>query len=291
MILLLIVFLSTLAPLAACKKELPTAKARIPAQKRPGFAVEVKGVPGARMVWIPPGVFLMGSPKSEAAREANEDPRTRVRLTRGFWLWRTELTQKQFARVMGYNPSKYRGCGPSCPVERINWHEAAACCNSLSRLAGLERCFDCRGKGPTVNCRLRSPYRKNGARGYYRCRGFGMPTEAEWEYAARAGTTGDRYGPLDEIAWHRTSGVRSNPTGRKRPNAWGLHDIIGNVYEWCWDWYHPRYPGGTVTDPVGPPKGTARVRRGAGSDRAAQRGGHTPLGGYDGLGMRPCRTG
>ena len=233
----------------------------------------------------------MGAPRDEPAREANEDPRTRVRLSRGFWFWRTEVTQREFARIMGYNPSRHKKCGPTCPVEQINWHEAAACCNALSRLAGVERCFTCRGKGPAVVCSLGARFRKAGGRGYCRCRGFRLPTEAEWEYAARAGTTGARYGPLEEIAWHRNSGVKSNPVALKRPNAWGLYDIIGNVYEWCWDWYRPRYPGGTVTDPVGPPGGTQRVRRGAGSDRAAQRGGHEPGGGYDGLGLRPVRSG
>ena len=131
--------------------------------------------------------------------------------------------------MMGTNPSEFSGCG-RCPVEMVSWNDAQEFVGRLNGRAGGSR--------------------------------YRLPTEAEWEYAARAGTTGDRYGNLDAIAWYRgTNGDRTHPVGQKAPNAWGLHDMLGNVWEWVQDWYG-RYPGGTVTDPRGPGSGSRRGRRG-----------------------------
>ena len=156
---------------------------------------------------------------------------TQVRISRGFWLGQHEVTQSEWQGVMGTNPSEFSGCG-QCPVERVSWNDAQEFIRSLNGRFGGNR--------------------------------YRLPTEAEWEYAARAGTTGDRYGNLDAIAWYRdNSGGRTHPVGQKAPNAWGLHDMLGNVWEWVADWYGG-YPGGAVTDPRGPVSGSDRVDRGGG---------------------------
>ena len=154
---------------------------------------------------------------------------TRVRISRGFWLGKHEVTQSEWQAVMGTNPSAFSGCG-RCPVERVSWDDAQGFIRQLNGRAGGSR--------------------------------YRLPTEAEWEYAARAGTSGDRYGNLDVIAWYQdNSGHRTQAVGRKAPNAWGLHDMLGNVREWVQDWYGG-YPGGSATDPRGPGSGSSRVFRG-----------------------------
>ena len=128
------------------------------------------------------------------------------------------------------------------------------------------------------------------------CPGFRLPTEAEWEYACRAGTTGARYGNLDDVAWYSSnSGSTTHPVRQKQPNAWGLYDTLGNVWEWCWDWFGA-YPSGVVTDPVDAGSGSRRVHRGgswrdgAQVARAAYRSGWTPDYRYGTLGFRLARS-
>ena len=193
-----------------------------------------EGPGGMEFVWIPAGEFRMGSTSAEA--DSDEQPVTQVRISQGFWLGKYEVTQAEWQAVMGSNPSGFSGCG-RCPVERVSWEDAQAFTRTLNTQAG------------------RAVYR--------------LPTEAEWEYAARAGTTGDRYGTVDAIAWYyENSGDRTHPVGGKTPNAWGLHDMLGNAWEWVDDWYGD-YPGGVVTDPTGPGSGSGRVNRGCGwSDSA-----------------------
>ena len=297
--------------------------------KRAGQVSSVPGLSGAKTVWIPPGSFTMGSPKSEPGRDRTEGPQTRVRLTRGFWLWRTEVTQGQFERLMGYNPSKFKLCGSNCPVEQVSWHESAAFCNALSRKLRLPRCFSCSGRGRTVKCRRSSRY---SGKTYLTCRGYRLPTEAEWERAARAGTStalytgkitirGRHNAPeLDKIGWYGgNSGVRyrggydcsrwkqkhhassrcgTHPVAAKLANRWGLFDMIGNVWEWTATRWRRRHPGGSVTDPVGPSTGSVRVFRGgswsnyARNCRAAFRAWSRPSSrGGDFLGFRPLRSG
>ena len=186
---------------------------------------------GMEFMWIPPGGFLMGSPEDEEGHRVDE-LRHEVRISEGFWMEKYEVTQGEWESVMGANPSRFSDCGPKCPVEHVSWFDMD---EFIQRLNGRES-----GKG-------------------YRYR---PPTEAEWEYAARAGTTGARYGELHSIAWYRdNSGSETHPVGRKRANAWGLHDMLGNVWEWTGDWYD-RYPSGSVTDPQGPSTGSYRVIRG-----------------------------
>ena len=191
----------------------------------PPRAGESRMFDGMEFVQILAGEFRMGSTSSEAT--LREQPVTQVRISRGFWLGKHEVTQSEWQGVMGTNPSRFSGCG-QCPVETVSWNDAQ---DFISRLNG----------------------RAGGNR-------YRLPTEAEWEYAARAGTTGDRYGNLDAIAWHDgNSGDRTHPVGQKAPNAWGFHDMLGNVWEWVADWYD-NYPGGVVANPRGP--GSGRVIRG-----------------------------
>ena len=216
---------------------------------------------GMEFVWVPPGEFRMGSTSSEAY--IDEQPVTQVRISRGFWLGKYEVTQSEWHGVMGSNPSRNSGCG-RCPVDQVSWEDARDFIRRLNRREGRE---------------------------VYR-----LPTEAEWEYAARAGATEDRYGDPDAIAWHAgNSGERTHPVGEKAPNAWGLHDMLGNLYEWVHG-RTGRYPGGTVTDPREPGSGPFRVIRGGGwfcdarCVRAPARS-HSSLGSRTyGVGFRLLRT-
>ena len=212
-------------------------------------AAQKSPIAGMEFVRVPAGEFLMGSTSEEA--DSDEQPVTRVRISRAFELGKHEVTQAEWEAVMGSNPSSFDECGGDCPVERVSWDDVQEFIGRLNTLEGEAR--------------------------------YRLPTEAEWEYAARAGTGGDRYGEdLDAIAWHRgNSGGGTHPVGQKAPNAWGLHDMLGNVWEWVQDWYGP-YPGGSVTDPQGPAAGSARVSRGgswlsgARNCRASIRDGITP---------------
>jgi formylglycine-generating enzyme required for sulfatase activity len=185
----------------------------------------------------------MGSPDNEIGRDWDEGPQTQVTLTQGFWMGRHEVTQAEFSLVMQTNPSRFLGL-PEQPVEQITWAEAVEFC---ARVTDLERQ---RGQLPA---------------GYV----YRLPTEAEWEYAARAGSTtrfsfGDDpgYSDLVEHAWAlRNAFFSTHPVGRRLPSPWGLYDLYGNVAEWCSDWYGD-YPGGGLTDPAGPADGDNRVIRG-----------------------------
>ncbi len=217
----------------------------------------------ALLVWINAGTFTMGSPASEKDRYDWEGPQTVVTLTRGFWMSKYETTQAEYQSVMGSNPSSFTG-DPQRPVEQVTWSDATNYCAKLTereRLAG----------------RLPAGY-------VYR-----LPMEAEWGYACRAGTTtrfsyGDdlSYTSLGDYAWYDSnSGGTTHPVGKKLPNAWGLYDMYGNVWEWCQDWYGT-YPGGSVTDPRGPSTGSDRVIRGGcwvhdgGNGRTARRFNFSP---------------
>ena len=254
---------------------------------------------------IPAGCFMMGSPDDEFGRESigMREPQHEVSLTRDFEIQSTEVTQEQFEAVMGYNPSHFASC-PACPVEMVNWHEAAAFCNTLSTTAGLSRCYECWGGSDEVNCTPTARYANP-----YDCPGYRLPTEAEWEYAVRSGDTMATYnGELDvsgcvpspvlaPIAWYcGNSDSTPHPVGDLDPNAWGLYDMLGSVFEWCHDWYRA-YPSGSLTDPWGPLTGSERILRGgswryhAQRVRAADRGRGTSVhAGWDHIGFRPART-
>ena len=189
------------------------------------------GPESMEFVRIEAGYFEMGSPEGEAGRYDDERAHD-VRISRPFYLGKYEVTQGEWEAVMGSNPSGFKECGARCPVERVSWEDVQ---EFIRRLNELES-----------------------GRGYE----YRLPTEAEWEYAARAGTTGARYGELGEIAWYdANSGGSTQPVGQKGANGWGLHDMLGNVWEWVGDWYG-EYPSGAVTDPRGPSMGSRRVGRG-----------------------------
>jgi formylglycine-generating enzyme required for sulfatase activity len=256
-------------------------------------------VPG-EWVTVRAGTFTMGSPEDELGRYGFETQHE-VTLTGDFEIQTTEVTQAQFEEIILYNPSSFSRCS-DCPVESMSWYEATAYCNALSDLASLDRCYDCTGSGESVVCRPTESYLSP-----YDCPGYRLPTEAEWEYAARAGTTTATYNgnlisticsrELDSIAWYScNSDDMTHSVGRLAPNNWGLYDMLGNVEEWCHDRWDD-YPGGSETDPWGPRAGSHRVTRGGAwlhdSDflRAASRGGfRSDLRYRDDLGFRPVRT-
>ena len=198
------------------------------------------------MVRINGGTFLRGSPPGESGRSANEGPQHRVNVS-SFYIGRFPVTQAEFERVMGTNPSQFRG--PNLPVENINWFDAIAFANAKSKIAGLTPAYTVSGTNVTWN---------RAANGYR------LPTEAEWEFASRAGTQTPFHSgnTIGMAGWHSgNSGGRTRPVGERQPNAWGLYDMHGNVLEWSWDWYGP-YSSAELTDPQGPATGTRRVYRG-----------------------------
>jgi formylglycine-generating enzyme required for sulfatase activity len=227
-------------------------------------------------VAVEPGSFEMGSPDDEFYR-GRDELLHEVTLTQAFWLQTTEVTQRQWQAVMGTNPSQFKAFGPDHPVENVSWEDAVAYLNRLSDMEGRERCYE---GSDFVGLQ---------------CSGYRLPTEAEWEYAARAEIPEARYGDLDAIAWHRGNAEgRPQPVGGLEANPWGFHDMLGNVWEWVQDW-HGDYADGE-SDPTGPPDGTHRVARGgswildAGGIRAARRGRYMPNYRYGTLGFRAARS-
>ncbi len=230
---------------------------------------------GMHFVYIPPGSYLMGSPSDEAGRTIDEEQH-KVTLTHGYYVQTTEVTQKQWKAVMGSLPRHIRKCSEECPVERLSWEDAQTFIRKLNKLEGGN---------------------------YYR-----LPTEAEWEYAARAGSItafangeitnaacGDT--KMSDIGWYcgNSKSYPHHPVAQKEPNSWGIYDMHGSVWEWCSDWYGP-YPQGSVTDPSGPPEGIERVIRGGGlgdnarSCRSANRLSQASDMIIDNIGMRLVRS-
>jgi formylglycine-generating enzyme required for sulfatase activity len=267
------------------------------------------GRPPAPGTWvtIASGSFLMGSPSGELCREQGgvKETEHQVILTRSFELLSTEVTQAQFQKVMGTAPSNFTPCGADCPVERVNWHEAVAYCNQLSKIAGLEQCYTCYGASTDSTCSAAASYR--GA-SVYDCPGYRLPTEAEWEYAYRAGSKTPLYNgtgvkscaadsAVDAVGWYKSNSLGStHPVAGKQPNAWSLYDMPGNVWEWCNDFYQQDLGMWTVTDPVGATVDSTRVLRGgsffdpAGDMRAANRFGYNPSTRNLNIGFRCART-
>ena len=202
---------------------------------------KVRGPEGVRVWTVPdldlqmmpirPGTFALGSEKGNSI----ERPVTQVTITGPYWLGRNEVTQSQFEAIMKRNPATFKG--KDRPVEQVSWDDAMEFCRKLTE---RERAT---GALPA---------------GY----AYTLPTEAQWEYACRAGTTADHAGSLEDMGWYdANSAKQTHPVGEKQPNAWGLCDMHGNVWEWCRDWYGS-YPGGSVQDYTGPASGTTRVFRG-----------------------------
>jgi sulfatase modifying factor 1 len=229
----------------------PTPKAVIIKAPKEGIAFQVLEL-SLPMLWCPPGTFLMGSPENEGSRDFDEALRE-VTLTQGFWLGKHEITQSQWEKIMGDNPSYFKGQG--LPVEKMSWDRAKTFCKKLTEQelkAG----------------RLTQDW------------AYQLPTEAHWEYACRAGSkTAWSFGnspaemPKNANFSDKSSKIQGNdidyddgfeytaPVGSFPPNAWGFHDMHGNVFEWCSDWYEKPLPI-PVRDPVGPTTGKEKVFRG-----------------------------
>jgi formylglycine-generating enzyme required for sulfatase activity len=188
-------------------------------QRQPPLAPRLTNSIGMEFVQIPAGTFLMGSPDSDREAEADEKPAHRVAISKPFYLGKYPVTQLQWETVMDYNPSKFKR--PSCPVESVSWYDVHDFLRILNEQEGS---------------------------GNYR-----LPTEAEWEYACRAGTETSRYHPdINAIAWYEGDSIRGpQRVGQKVPNAWGLYDMLGNVFEWCHDGER-KYTTDAVVDPIEP---------------------------------------
>ncbi len=194
-------------------------------QTQPKF---VASAPEIEMVKIPSGSFMMGSENGSK----DEKPAHRVNISKSFYMGKYEVTQAQWKSVMGNNPSSASNCGGNCPVNIVSWDDVQG---FIRKLNDLQKKYKYR-----------------------------LPTEAEWEYACRAGTTGDYAGDLDSMAWYfLNAGGETHPVGQKSPNDFGLYDMHGNVAEWCEDRYG-NYSSETVTDPTGAAEGSFRVYRGGG---------------------------
>jgi formylglycine-generating enzyme required for sulfatase activity len=204
------------------------------------IGIDLGGGVKLEMVLIPAGDFLMGSPESDADATPHEKPQHRVRITKPFYLGKYPVTQEQWETIMANNPSRYKGL--QNPVEQVSWEDCQQFLNKLNAKSG-----------------------PGAAK-------FQLPTEAQWEYACRAGSTGkycfgDHESRLGDYAWYNQANsharATTHPVGRKKPNAWGLYDVHGNISEWCADWYEEAYyRESPPQDPQGPTTGSGRVLRG-----------------------------
>jgi formylglycine-generating enzyme required for sulfatase activity/ankyrin repeat protein len=239
----------------------PTARAQTKAEsnqaERRAGEVWREPLTGMEFVWIPTGEFMMGSNEEMD----DEQPAHRVRID-GFWMGKYEVTQGQWKIVMHGNPATFNK-GDDYPVETVDWDDTQGFIEALSAGSGIR---------------------------------FRLPTEAEWEYACKAGKLDQDYGDLGDVAWfNENSNDMTHPVGQKKPNAWGLYDMLGNVWEWCQDWYGGYNPF-LRANPTGPESGSSRVIRGGSWSvlfplvRSVNRGSNTPTDRGDYLGFRLAIT-
>ncbi|MCL1992236.1 MAG: formylglycine-generating enzyme family protein [Spirochaetes bacterium] len=278
---------------------------------------------GIKTVWIPAGAFTMGSPADEIGRwDDRESPQRQITISGGFWMSVYPVTQEEWERVMGGNPSRFSGgflaklaAGETQgrrPVEYVSWYDALVFANRLSIMEGLSPVYsvkggtdpDAWGRVPKGGTFLRNDAVWDAAQVVPGSNGWRLPTEAQWEYAARAGTTTafsngtqdwNDAASLDGIGWfYFNGGAMTHAVGLKQPNGWGLYDVHGNVWEWVWDWF-AEYPVQAQADPAGASSGSVRVIRGGswyGSARLARSANRfivNPFLRIDNLGLRLVR--
>jgi formylglycine-generating enzyme required for sulfatase activity len=258
-------------------------------------------------VFIQGGTFIMGSPEDEPRRSFSETQRQV--MVNSFYLGKCEVTQKEWRQVMGNNPSRFKGDG--LPVEMVKWYDAIEYCNALSMKEGLSPAYriekdavDLANSSQTDTEKWTITWDRN-------ANGYRLPTEAEWEYACRAGTitpfstgdiiTTDQANYDGEFPYtNNTEGIYRGQTtavGSFAPNQWGLYDMHGNVMEWCWDWWDGSYSGEAVTDPTGASSGSSRAVRSGDwynrvqSIRSAHRSAYSPSQRNSQLGFRVARNG
>ncbi|MDR0497123.1 MAG: formylglycine-generating enzyme family protein [Treponema sp.] len=252
------------------------------------------------MIRINGGTFTMGSPESERTHRdfIDEGPQRQVTVS-AFYMGKYQVTQAEYQAVMGVNPSNFKG--DNLPVDQASWYDALVFCNKLSMREGLTPAYSISGSTDpaawgTVPTRNTAAW--NQVQIVAGSAGYRLPTEAQWEYACRAGTT-TAYNTganiSDNTGWYSAQGKStSHPVGLKPANAWGLHDMHGNVWEWCWDWFGP-YTRGAQTDPSGASSGEQRVFRGASWRntlpyvRSAVRGRGPPTARFTYIGFRVVR--
>ncbi len=224
---------------------------------------------GMEFVLIPSGEFMMGCVDGDKDCKSEEKPQHKVRITKSFYMGKYEVTQGQWKKVMGDNPSKFKNCGDNCPVDFVSWNQVQEFIKKL-------------------NSREKRSYR--------------LPTEAEWEYAARGGTNTIYYWGSEnkgDYAWYtENSENKTHPVGQKKPNSFGLYDMIGNVWEWVEDRFHQNYYANSpLSDPDGSPVGANRILRGSSwggghwsphniTDRTSYRFYHEPNLRNEGIGFR-----
>jgi len=242
------------------------------------------------------GTFTMGSPANEPERRDNE-VQHQVTIS-SFYMGKYEVTQKEWTAVMGSNPSYFKG--DNLPVEWVSWYDAVEFCNRLSQKEGLTPAYTIDKNNKDWNNSSEYDELKWTVRWNRNANGYRLPTEAQWEYACRAGTTTAYHTGntiSDNTGWYDANSERkTHEVGKKPANAWGLFDMHGNVHEWCWDWYGD-YESGAQTDPTGASSGSIRVIRGgswfnsAEYVRSAYRGSPYPADRFGSIGFRLVRNG
>ena len=257
-----------------------------------GTVAEYTADHGGMMIMVDAQTFEMGCTAGMSSCDSDELPVHDVTLTNDFYIGETEVTQGEYESMMGTNPSHFGSCGSDCPVEMMTWHMAAAFANAVSESEGLEQCYTCTGSGDSTNCNISTDP--------YSCGGYRLPTEAEWEAAARCGEDTLHAGSTEigDVAWYAdNAGSTTHAVATKASNVCGLYDMSGNVWEWIQEWYDDSYYSISPSiDPVGSSSGVFRVVRGGSfldsalSARVADRYRDRPLLDYSHNGLRLART-